>query len=643
MSQLLRQVDTKLGLLALLLILTALVYTPSLQNEYGVDAKHVINDRTNAGLDSLGVIFTELSNKTEVYDREDHRYEIHKHKYRPIGALTFALTAALFGGEPPPVINHAINLGIFLLLLYLMWQYMVPLWPDRWGGRYMLFAGLLLYAIHPVNTEVVLSLKNREVMLAALFALLSLRVYERFAQKVAIGVPPLRQGLWYAAEVLLAAALAFLALLTKPSVFPLLITVYGALLVLQFQGPRLRWGVLLALVLFVGLSGYIIAQLSPPRPYAVYENPAVAFTHVGQHIAMAGQAMAGYFKLAVWPHPLRYYYGLGTGFTGSWDLAAVLGWALWAGLTAWGALLWFRRRWASLLLLIPMAYFFASSNLLIKLPGVIAERFMFVPLALMALGAVTGGYRLLYAKDISVPPRLRQRARRFVPVIYILVLAGFTGLTLYRIPAWADMGALYARDIPHLKGTYFQNIEYAERIAKQAPPGQLPPQKVEKALRYARRAHRALPVRERPLFWLGSLHLTETRNQDSALYYFRKAQRLHPSSFYTMQLGEAFELAGKPDSAAYYYEQGYLKNPKNMDFARIAYQFALEQGDTARARRINQHLADAYPESLQPLRNRARLQLSRGDTAQAVKLLQRAYQRDSTDQGLRRRLRQLQK
>ena len=146
-----------------LFVFAFVLYGNTIQNEYALDDEMVTNnDQIRGGISAIPEIFTTNYRITEEYN----------YGYRPITKSTFALEYQLFGDNPH--ISHFINVliyaftGIFLFLL------LVNLLKD-----YHLFFPMiisLLFMAHPIHTEVVASLKNREELISFLCSLAALRL-----------------------------------------------------------------------------------------------------------------------------------------------------------------------------------------------------------------------------------------------------------------------------------------------------------------------------------------------------------------------------------------------------------------------------------------------------------------------------------
>jgi tetratricopeptide (TPR) repeat protein len=148
-----------------------LLYIGSMGNGYNLDDELVTRNHrlTAQGISAIPDIFSSFYYE----DAMNYKYE-----YRPVVLTSFALEHSLFGESPKT--GHVINLLLYalmgVLLLHLLQQVFKSYSP------WVALGATLLFVAHPLHTEVVCSLKNRDELLALLFSLLSLRAARQFVQ-----------------------------------------------------------------------------------------------------------------------------------------------------------------------------------------------------------------------------------------------------------------------------------------------------------------------------------------------------------------------------------------------------------------------------------------------------------------------------
>ncbi|MCF8253164.1 MAG: glycosyltransferase family 39 protein [Bacteroidia bacterium] len=207
-----------------LCLVVLLVFGNSLFNGYNFDDNLVTMHHpvTSKGLKSLGTIFTSsyYSNNADI-----------SFGYRPITHLSFAIEHQLFGEKA--FVSHLINLLIFIGCVVFFFT-VVANW---FGSDSVVWAFLasLIFAIHPIHTEVVDSIKNRDELLAFLFLILTFYQLNNFISK----------GKWI--HILYAIIFISLGLLSKKSIYP--IVFIAPIFLLFLSKLSLKKGVLISLLI----------------------------------------------------------------------------------------------------------------------------------------------------------------------------------------------------------------------------------------------------------------------------------------------------------------------------------------------------------------------------------------------------------
>jgi Tfp pilus assembly protein PilF len=150
-------------LLLVIAVFSFLLYANSIPNGYNIDDNLVtINHQlTSKGIKAIPEIFT-----TPYYkDAAGNQYE-----YRPVTLTTFAIEHQVFGDNAH--VSHLINTLIFVLLSLVLYITLSKLFSSY---NYLLpLLITLLFVAHPIHTEAVTSIKNRDEILCLLGGLLAL-------------------------------------------------------------------------------------------------------------------------------------------------------------------------------------------------------------------------------------------------------------------------------------------------------------------------------------------------------------------------------------------------------------------------------------------------------------------------------------
>ncbi len=149
-----------------------LLYFNSVFNDYNMDDELVTQHHrlTSKGISAIPEIFS----SPYYEDKAGYKYE-----YRPIVLVSFAIENSVFGERAG--VSHFINVLWYALLCVLLFSVLRMLLK-----KYSIifpFLITMLFAAHPVHTEVVASIKNRDEIFSLLFGLLCLRFAFSFSQK----------------------------------------------------------------------------------------------------------------------------------------------------------------------------------------------------------------------------------------------------------------------------------------------------------------------------------------------------------------------------------------------------------------------------------------------------------------------------
>lgn len=212
-------------------IITFFLFANTIGNDYNMDDGLVTRNHklTSQGLGAIKEIFT-----SSYYDDGVYAYG-----YRPMVHLSFALEHELFGEKPGA--GHFINIILFVLSAILFFKLLI-----KWvGEKNVLFAGIatLLFVAHPIHTEVVASLKNRDEILAFLFVIWAGLSAHKFLEK----------GKWI--SLILIFVLFSLAMLSKKSIYPMAIVLPIAIILSKELNIRQFIQIVSAFVIPAALIG----------------------------------------------------------------------------------------------------------------------------------------------------------------------------------------------------------------------------------------------------------------------------------------------------------------------------------------------------------------------------------------------------
>jgi len=338
--------------------------------------------------------------------------------YRPIVTQSFALN--FWAGGLSPLGYHAVNVLLHAAAASLLCRLAGRLLPGAWPA---LLAGLL-FAVHPLASEPVDAVYGRTDLLATLFVLAAILAHLRAARAPAA-----------AARLALPALFYLLALLAKESAAPLPVVLLaldalGAVrqggewrLVAAAWWDRRRGYLLLAAALgaYLGLRVAALGGVLAGEPVEFVHNP-LAGEGVAVRVLTAPLLLVKYLQLWIFPLHLSPDYSFNElpVVHSAADVRFMLCAPPAACFLALGIWLWRRRHlafagWACFAL-----FYLLVANLLFPVGALVAERFLYLPMAgLCLLAAGTIGATL----EGAPPAGLAQRWGRAAALLVLALLA----------------------------------------------------------------------------------------------------------------------------------------------------------------------------------------------------------------------------
>lgn len=346
---------------------------------------------------------------------------------RPIVNLSFAFNYAL--GRESVRGYHLVNVAIHALAALTLMGIVrrtlaAPFLRARFGANSAAtgFFVALVWALHPLQTESVVSIAQRTESLCGLFYLLTIYAFVRATTLVEGGARGLRPA-WAAVSV----ASCLLGMGSKEVMVtaPLIVLFYDRTFVAgTFSAAiRSRWKFYLALAATWLVLAWLVLQSGGARGASAGFGLGVTWW---TYLLKQAEALMQYLSLSFWPNPLILDYGT--------EVVSTLGAVWWQGvgvLVLLGAVVWALVRRPAVGFL--GAWFFLilapSSSVVPLVTQTMAEHRMYLPLAAVVVALVVAAYQ-----------RIGVRAGWLLAA----VTCGFGELTIVRNYDYRDPAALWA-------------------------------------------------------------------------------------------------------------------------------------------------------------------------------------------------------
>ena len=626
---------TRMLFLLVIVLYTFVLYGNTLKNRYSLDDYIIQGMETSIqedGFKAIGEIFTTTYTTVSSVDGLEKSYG-----YRPVVRLVFALEYYIFGVKPG--VSHFINILLYLAVVLVLFRILQRIFK---GYSYWFpFVIILLFIAHPIHTEVVASLKNRDELLSMMFALLTLQMLLKYSDRSKTAY--LVYGLIFYG----------LAILSKPTAFAFWF-VYP--LTLYFF-TDLKWKKILSvfgmITLMIVLAGAIpLWLLDRVRNVSMVDNPLFFEDNFWNILGTSFYSLGYYFRLLVVPFPLLYFYG--------YDMIPVVnlanGW-VWLSIVLHIAVLGvaiykFREKhaiaYAILFYLFTIAMF---SNIVKPAVGIVAERFAFIPSIGFTI-ALAWLIFMLFKANPGVSGI--KKSRVFAVVAFtILILIPYTLITVNRNRDWFSEESLYRADMKYLDKsvkahdllgtTIMRKVEM--ELSKRVNVAKFLMPDIREAIGHFKRATEIYPGHTSSWINMGMIynnpriaeHLLAKGDTSEFLHYkrsaissFSRAIELEPHDGKALfNLGFSYENMGKVDSALYYYERCISYNPQIINPRSRLANLMFMQGKIDEALEYNRQIMYIDPNEALPYLNFGNYYMMMGDTIKAITNFEEAALRNA--------------
>ncbi|PQJ09986.1 hypothetical protein CJD36_014905 [Flavipsychrobacter stenotrophus] len=538
--------QTKLAIL--LGIIACLVYFNTLSNGYVLDDFTVIkNNRIiTKGISAIGEIFT------TPYRRG--WFITHNDLYRPLSLVMFAIESDLGGGSP--TLGHFMNMVVFASGVGMLFIFLNGLFDGK--KMAVAFIAALLFALHPIHTEVVANIKSRDELLCFFFAFVSLNVFLKYSKTGEIK------------QLLLGALCFFLSFLSKETVITFLAVI--PLIFFFYRNENKMRSIYITVsavvvaLLFLGIRFAVLSHYDANTDSFVtfMDNfltvPPKGTSALATEILILGQ----YVKLLFVPYPLICDYSYNSiPFVTFGNIGVIISLAFYLLLGGFGTYKLIKSpkdpfAFAILFFLITISLF---SNIPFIIGAAMAERFVFfasmsfcLVLALLIerflMGGNTGMAAVTSGKVLAI----------IVPIclIYFVISSG-------RNKDWMSNETLFRADVVHTPNdarvNYYLGTELVTEKAKTEGNPVVVKQIIEEGCVYLRSALNVYPEYDDAHAAIGDAFFKLGR-YDSAEVHDKRALELNPKFVIAMNnLAGVYFVRNQYDTAIMYCRRSIARSP----------------------------------------------------------------------------------
>lgn len=452
-----KTLSLKWKLAMILAAIAFLLYANTLQNGFVLDDNMVYakNRIVNEGFAGIPELFTSPRLKGFGYLKNEN--------YRPLSLVMFAVEVGAFGLNPR--VGHFFNILFFSACVVAMFFFLDKLFERR--RTTLAFIATLLFAVHPIHTEVVANIKSLDEIFCFLFAFIGLNLYADYMKNGKLGF-------------LLGGALSiFLSYLSKETVVTFL-AIVPLVFFLYLNDSRQRAIVMTAATalmtgIYLAIRHVILTDYGASTSAVEFiDNALVGAPNIAMRIATALYTLGVYVKLLFIPAPLINDYGYNSvpyvGFGNVWVLLTLV---LYVGAGLWATyrLVKVKKDYWAFGVLFYLATISLFSNIAFLMGSAMGERFLFFASAGFCLLAALAVDKWLLKEQEGIDKLISNKVA--VGVLGIVTLL-FSYQTFARNTEWKDNFTLFKSDLAkspeNCRLNYYLGNELVENVLPTVPP-----------------------------------------------------------------------------------------------------------------------------------------------------------------------------
>jgi len=505
--------------LAILLgVISLIVYANTLRNGFVLDDITVItqNSIVSKGVSAIPEIFCTPYRRGYHISPND--------LYRPLSLSMFAIERQFFGINP--IAYHFTNIILFAGCVILLFLFLDQLFYRK--KMAVAFIASLLFAIHPIHTEVVANVKSSDELLCFFFAFLSLNVFIKYLQT------------GKKTHLIIGSLFFFISLLSKETVITFLAII--PLIFFFYRDENKKRSAYITVGIVFAAIIFLIIRFSVLNFYHANEITNISFidnslAKLGlpfeSRIATAVLILGYYIKLLFVPYPLICDYSYNSiSFVSFKNIDALFSLAIYSLLIVFGIRRFLKNKkdaiaFSVLFFLITISLF---SNIPFLIGTTMGERLMFFPSIGFCLFVPLALEKWVARSELTYPSFVKNT---FILVTLIPVCLIFMGLTIVRNNDWKDDYTIFTTDIKKQPNSTRININCGREIVTNAFVTEKDTAKQKKiilqGISYLKNTTTIYPNYNDAYTIIGLAYLT-IFDYDSAERYFVKAFQIHDTS-----------------------------------------------------------------------------------------------------------------
>ena len=536
----------KVAFLLLPALVGILLYSNSFNNEYVLDDEEAIvqNRIVQQGLDGISEIWV-----------TEYRAGFSTEKgslYRPMALTLFAIESEIWPQNPKPA--HVINLLLYGLCCMVLYLWLRLLFRDRDHWLALMIA--VIFAAHPIHTEVVANIKSADEILSLLFGLLALIGILKYFDSKSLS--------W-----MFTALIAFFFALSSKEGVILLVPV-AFLMLFMFRKAELTKAGIHSAILMIPTGIYLwmrskaIGGLVGSEEIPMLDNVLVSASGL-ERLTSAMSISLLYLVKLVYPATLSHDY--------SYNQIEIVGLSapsFWIAFIVLVALVYCIWKWRSTKPIVAFSVLFflltfsLYSNLFVTIGTHFGERLLFVPSIGFCMALGWGFWHFGKGKAEVFHPRSAALSMAFFGIIVFIMATQ----TIGRSALWKDEITLFTADVvnaPKSTRTHFRLGRALNKKAMTMDEGSAQTSLYNQAKSELEESVAIYPKFTDALGELGLVH-QNLKEYEKAMSYNERVLKINPNHHTTINnIGAVLFLQGNPEAAIPYFKRALELNPNFRD------------------------------------------------------------------------------
>jgi tetratricopeptide (TPR) repeat protein len=475
--------------------------------------------------------------------------------YRPLSNVTFAIEYSMVGMKPR--LYHIDNVWLFALSCVFMFCMLAALFKN-WHISFAV-AATLLYAAHPLHTEVVANIKSRDELLSFLGLMAMLWLLALYIHR--------HKNIYLFSSVFI----YFITLFSKEStvaylgVVPLVLYFFSDFSIKKIIVTSL-WFVVPAAI-FLSILSNILITMESQHYVDVIQNTVVAAKGFGEKSATIAAIMGIYIQLLLWPTNLLSNYSYSYTQVETWSsFGAIISFAIYAGLIAFALYKLKSKSIYSFSIFFFLGTIIMVSNIIITISWTLGERFLYVPSFAFCIALA---YALITLSKFDLKQLTSSPITRPVfTAIFSLLMIFYAYQTYGRNKDWKSNLTLFGSDVKRAESNAALHALYAKSLFDEAERARSLSMAKEAEAEYAK-AIQIYPYRDF-INGLGTVDNILTNYASARNCFLQVLAKCDSIPDYWHNLGIAYQGLQNRDSAVYSYQQAlrcnrnYIKSVINL-------------------------------------------------------------------------------